>query len=204
MREAARLGIRVAIGHCNPSASDIALAVAAGAAMSTHLGNALPRPAHKFDNPLMLQLAEDQLMASLIADGIHSPPHALKVMLRAKGAERVILVTDAIAAAAAPPGPYEFAGMAITHDKDGSARLAGTTTLAGATLCLDQAVRNIVAWCGLSGAGSIALASDNPRRLMTRVLSHHRIVLPPSRVTWTDDLHPVRTIVGGMAFSPSR
>jgi len=203
MREASRLGIRLAIGHCSPSQAEIGQAVAAGAAVSTHLGNALPRPAHKFDNPLMAQLAEDGLMASLIADGIHVPPHVLKVMLRAKGAERVVLVTDAIAAAA-PPGPYQFAGMAITHDTDGSARLTGTATLAGSTLCLDQAVRNITAWCGLDAAGAIVLASDNPRRLMTPVLAHHRIVLPPCGVTWTDDLRPLRTIVGEAAFSLSR
>lgn len=204
MHQAAHLGIRVAIGHCNPSLEQIDHAVAAGAAVSTHLGNALPRPAHKFDNPMMAQLAEDRLMASLIADGIHIPPHALKVMLRAKGTERVVLVTDAIAAAAAPSGSYTFAGMAITHDMDGSARLAGTATLAGSTLCLDQAVRNVTAWCGLAADVAIALASDNPRRLMAPVLRHHRIVLPPSRVTWTEASHPVRTIVGGTAFSPSR
>ena len=62
----------------------------------------------KFDNPMIAQLAEDRLCASFIADGIHIPPAALKVLLRAKGLDRSILVTDATAAAAAPPGRYRL------------------------------------------------------------------------------------------------
>ncbi len=204
MAEAIRLGMRVAIGHSAASAQDIASAVAAGACLSTHLGNALPRPDHKFDNPLMVQLAEDHLSASLIADGIHIPPHAVKVMLRAKGAERIILVTDAIAAAAAPQGHYRFAGMDIEHAADGSARLAGTTTLAGSTLCLDQAVRNIVAWGLLPPDRAIGLATDNPRRLIAPALAQHGLALAPSSVDWADGPNPARTTVGGRVFSPSR
>ena len=70
-------------------------AVRAGVTLSTHLGNALPQPQPKFLNPLMVQLASDELHASFIADGIHIPPDALKVLLRAKGPSRSILVTDA-------------------------------------------------------------------------------------------------------------
>jgi len=204
MRAACALGMRIAIGHSAATAADIAKAVAAGACLSTHLGNALPRPAHKFDNPLMLQLAEDALSASVIADGIHLPPHALKVMLRAKDADRVILVTDAIAAAAAPPGPYGFAGMAIEHAADGSARLAGTATLAGSALCLDQAIRNIVTWGLLPPRPAIALAADTPRRLMQPALDRFGLRLPTSCVTWSGDLHPIRVTVGEHAFSPPR
>lgn len=200
---ALRLGMRAAIGHSAATAEDISRAVSAGACLSTHLGNALPRPAHKFDNPLMAQLAEDRLSASLIADGIHIPPHAMKVMLRAKGTERVILVTDAIAAAGAPPGPYRFAGMDIEHAADGSARMAGTRTLAGSALCLDQAVRNVVDWGLLPPDAAIALAAENPRRLMAPALVHHGMTLAPSSVTWSDGLHPLRVVVGGHAFSPA-
>ncbi|MBS0642298.1 MAG: amidohydrolase family protein, partial [Proteobacteria bacterium] len=108
-------GIVVAMGHTEADAPVTQAAVQAGVTLSTHLGNALPQPQPKFLNPLMAQLAEDGLHASFIADGIHIPPAALKVLLRAKTPPRCVLVTDATAAAAAPPGLYDFAGMRIEH-----------------------------------------------------------------------------------------
>lgn len=204
IRWAVARGMLVAIGHSDASADDVRAAADAGACLSTHLGNALPQPRHKFANPLMAQLAEDRLSASLIADGIHVPPDAIKVMLRAKGAERTILVTDATAAAATPPGLYGFAGMAIEHAADGSVRSPGTPMLAGSALCLDQAVRNIVAWNLLSESGAIALASDNPRRLLAPALTARGIGLPPASVTWDAALRPARVTVGAMHFSAPR
>ena len=85
IRAARAAGTLVAIGHCAPSAAEVAAAAEAGAVMSTHLGNGLPRLLPKLDNPLMAQLAEDRLAAGFIADGIHLPVFALKAMLRAKG-----------------------------------------------------------------------------------------------------------------------
>ena len=98
----------VALGHTAATGAQIAQAVQAGARLSTHLGNALRQMQPKFDNPLMAQLAEDRLWASVIADGIHVPPAAMKVMLRAKGLERSVLVTDATSAAGAPAGLYRI------------------------------------------------------------------------------------------------
>ena len=138
----------------------------------------------------MAQLATDALHASFIADGIHIPPEALKVLIRAKTPPRSILVTDATAAAAAPPGLYRFAGMTIEHTPDGSVRVPGTTTLAGSALCLDQAVRNLVAWSLTDAATALAMASTHPNALLAPALAHHGIALPNTRVTWTPGLHP--------------
>ena len=158
--------------------------------MSTHLGNALPQPQPKFLNPLMAQLAEDRLHASFIADGIHIPPDALKVLLRAKTLGRSILVTDATAAAGAPPGLYPFAGMTIEHMPDGSVRVPGTATLAGSALCLDQAVRNLVAWGLADARAALAMASAYPNALLAPALLQHDITRSDARVRWTRDLHP--------------
>ncbi|HYZ21356.1 MAG TPA: N-acetylglucosamine-6-phosphate deacetylase, partial [Rhodopila sp.] len=152
-------GMIVAMGHTAADQATTEAAAQAGVALSTHLGNALPQPQPKCLNPLIAQLAEDRLHASFIADGIHVPPHALKVMLRARTLARSMLVTDATAAAAAPPGLYRFAGMTIEHTPDGSVRLPGTATLAGSALCLDQAVRNIVDWGLAAPPAALALAS---------------------------------------------
>lgn len=195
-------GMLVAMGHTAADAACVTNAAGAGVTLSTHLGNALPQPQPKFLNPLMAQLAEDRLHASFIADGIHIPPGALKVLLRAKGLERSILVTDATAAAAAPPGIYNFAGMAIEHAPDGSVREPGSPGLAGSALCLDQAVRNIVAWGFAPPKVAIRLASTRPAALMAPILAHHGIHLPYSEVDWSADLRPSKISVAGMTIFP--
>lgn len=186
-------GMVVAMGHTAADFATTAQAAKAGVTLSTHLGNALPQPQPKFRNPLIAQLAQDDLSASFIADGIHIPPEALKILIRAKTPRRAILVTDATAAAAAPPGLYRFAGMTIEHADDGSVRVPGTTNLAGSALCLDQAVRNLVAWNLTDAATALAMASTHPNALLAPALAHYGIAWPDTFVTWTHDLHPIAT-----------
>jgi N-acetylglucosamine-6-phosphate deacetylase len=192
--------ILVAIGHTAATAADVARAADAGASLSTHLGNALPQPQPKFLNPLMAQLAEDRLLASVIADGIHVPPQALKVILRAKGAERVVLVTDATAGAAAPPGAYSFAGMRIERTPDGAVREPGRTTLAGSALCLDQAVRTVVAWGLAEAAVAIDWAGVRPAALLAPAFAAHGVTAPASMVSWTQALTPATTRLDGLTI----
>lgn len=189
----------VALGHTAADFEQVAAAAAAGATLSTHLGNGMPQQAHKLANPIMAQLAEDRLCAGFIADGIHLPPPALKAMLRAKGFERSILVTDAVLAAAAPAGAYRFAGMAVERSADGSVRQAGAVSLAGSALCLDEAVRNVVAWGFASAEQALAMASAHPLAAIAPALSARGIALPESEVVWDDDLRPVTVRIGEIA-----
>ena len=187
-------GIAVAMGHTAATLADVAMAADAGLTLSTHLGNALPQPQPKFLNPLIAQLSEDRLHASFIADGIHIPPHALKVLLRAKGFSKCILVTDATAAADTAPGMYEFAGMRIEHAADGSVREPGSDVLAGSALTLDRAVRNVVGWGFACGADAVAMASSHPAALlgMTAVLG---------QVVWDERLFPRQIEVDGVTVT---
>jgi N-acetylglucosamine-6-phosphate deacetylase len=196
-------GLLIAMGHTAPDLKTMHAAAEAGVRLSTHLGNGLPQLLPKFLNPLMAQLSEDRLTASLIADGIHVPPHVLKVMVRAKGLDRVILVTDATAAAAARPGLYWFAGMAIEHAEDGSVRVPGARVLAGSALCLDQAVRNFVSWQICDPQTALELASTRPAALLASALSAHSIDLPPSEVQWSPDLHASRVCLGDLIHAPT-
>jgi len=100
----------------------------------------------------------------LIADGIHSHPASLALAVRAKGPEGVALVSDAMPAARMPPGQYALGGLDVTVDTT-SARLADGT-LAGSILALDQAVRNMVRWTGVTPAGALRMASEIPARLL--------------------------------------
>jgi N-acetylglucosamine-6-phosphate deacetylase len=197
-------GIVVAMGHTDARLDCVRMAATAGLSMSIHLGNGVAHQSHKFDNPIMAQLSEDRITACFIVDGIHVPPHALIVMLRAKGIARSILVTDAVSAAAAPPGRYGFASMTVERSADGTVRVPGEPNLAGSSLTLDQAVRNVVSWGLCSFEDAIAMASTNPRAALADAFRHYGITLDPSRIEWNDDYHVTSTTFAGQRlYSPS-
>ncbi|PJZ04499.1 N-acetylglucosamine-6-phosphate deacetylase [Pantoea rodasii] len=100
--------VRVAIGHTSATAAQIHDAVLAGASLSTHLGNGAHLQLPRHPNYIWQQLAEDALAATLIADGDHLPAEVLKVFLRAKG-EQALLVSDVTRFAGQPPGIYDSA-----------------------------------------------------------------------------------------------
>jgi N-acetylglucosamine-6-phosphate deacetylase len=162
-------GVRVAIGHTGADAGAIAAAVAAGARLSTHLGNGIAATLPRHPNPIWTQLAKDGLMASFIADGHHLDADTLKAMLRAKGLERSLLVSDAVALSGLEPGRYQARiGGAVDLLPNGRLQVAGTPFLAGATATLVQGVDNVIGAIGLSLADALALATAQPRRLFDR------------------------------------
>jgi N-acetylglucosamine-6-phosphate deacetylase len=135
--------ICVFLGHSAAMGETLRSAVEAGAIGWTHLGNAAPSPAHKFDNVFFHALAQSGLHASLIPDGIHVPPHAFYVfarLLNQASPSRLLLTTDAMSAAGAPKEQKlcTLGDIEAELGTDGSARLpAGTPgagRLAGATV----------------------------------------------------------------------
>ena len=162
----AAAGVRVALGHTTATAQQIADAIAAGATMATHLGNGCPELLPRHPNVIWELLAADALMASVIVDGHHLPPATVKSIIRAKGPRRAILVTDAIAAAASPPGRYTVAGVECELDDDGRVSLPGTPYLAGSSLTLDRAIANAVRFTGLPLDDIVPMASTIPATYM--------------------------------------
>lgn len=199
IRSARAAGKLVGIGHSAAGFAAVRMAATAGAVLSTHLGNGLPPVLPKLDNTLMAQLAEDRLAATLIADGIHVPPHALGVMARAKGLARCVLVTDAVAAAASPPGFYRFAGLRVERGPDGAVRVPGAASLAGSSLCLDDAVRNVVAWGIATAEQAMAMAQATPAAILGPALSAHGLERDWGEVTWSDTLHVRSVRLGGVS-----
>lgn len=189
-------GIAVALGHSDGRLEDVKRAVAAGATLATHLGNGVAHQQHKFDNPIFAQLAHDDVLGCFIADGIHVAPHALGVMLRAKTLARSILVTDAVAGAAAAPGLYPFAGMQVERGADGAVREPGAPHLAGSALTLDDAVRNVVRWGFCSFADAVAMASAHPRTALAEAVARHGIALPKGEMRWSEDHRVIATTLG--------
>ena len=160
-------GVHVSIGHTHCSAEEVREAAAAGAELSTHLGNGVADPLPRHPNLLWAQLAEDRLTAMLIADGHHLPDDTLTVMLRAKGLERSVLVSDAVALAGMPPGRYRAAvGGDVELSADGRLGLAGTRFLAGAAMPLKSGVGRVMRATGLSLWDALRLATVNPGRFV--------------------------------------
>jgi N-acetylglucosamine-6-phosphate deacetylase len=190
-----RAGKITAMGHSAAGFDEVAAAADAGLSLSTHLGNGLPQTLPKLANPIFAQLAEDRLMAGFIADGIHLPAKALAALIRAKGFERSILVTDAVLAAAAPAGRYRFAGMTIARDADGAVRQE-EGLLAGSALCLDEAVRNVVGWGIATPEQAFAMASNHAHSAIRPALRAHAIALAEAEVEWSDALFVRRVRLG--------
>ena len=161
--------VRVAIGHTAASPRQIAAAIAAGATLATHLGNGCAQMLPRHPNPIWELLAADEVAASLIVDGHHLPPATVKAMVRAKGASRTILVSDAIAAAGCAPGSYAIAGVACSLEADGRVSLPGTPYLAGSSLTLDRAIANAVRFTGLAIDEVIPMATSVPAALLGTV-----------------------------------
>ncbi len=157
-------GVRVAIGHTAANPAQIRDAVAAGATLSTHLGNGCAAMLPRHENILWEQLAADSLTACLIVDGHHLPESVVKVMVRAKTAARTVLVTDAIAAARQPPGSYTLGDAQVALSASGRVSMAGTGGLAGSALTLDAAVARTVAFTGLPLDQVLPMATVQPAR----------------------------------------
>ena len=155
-------GVRVAIGHTSATPPQLAGAIAAGATLATHLGNGCPQMLPRHPNVVWELLAADAVFASFIVDGHHLPPATAKAMVRAKGAAKTILVTDAIAAAGRIPGRYTIGGVDCDLGADGRVSLPGTPYLAGSSLTLDRAIANTVRFTGLPLDAVVPMASTIP------------------------------------------
>ena len=170
IRHTVSFGVKVSLGHSNALAAETLAAIDAGASSATHTFNAMRALDHREPGILGIVLDDHRLFAELICDGVHVAPALVRLWLKAKGPDRAILVTDAMAAAGMPDGNYELAGLAV-QVSDGrvllSADLAqGKQTLAGSVLTLDRAVANLQGFTGVILADSVRLASHNPVEML--------------------------------------
>lgn len=155
-------GVVVAIGHTGAEHQQIQDAIQAGATMSTHLGNGAHAQIRRHPNYIWDQLAADELHASFIVDGHHLPPSVVKSMFRAKGLERVILVSDAVHLAGLEPGRYQFGSRDIELTSNQSVRLYDTDYLAGSAIELARGVENSVKFAEISLDQAFRLATVQP------------------------------------------
>jgi len=178
-------GVVVSIGHTKANSEQIAAASAAGATMSTHLGNGAHADIDHHSNYILDQLADDRLAAGFIADGIHLSPSFLKVALRSKGVERSILVTDAVIPAGCQPGLYRLGTQDVELRDGNRVTLAGTDRLAGSALRMDRGIEHLIQVGGISLPWAIAMATRNPARA-GRVSSRQRGIAVGDRADFVE------------------
>ena len=162
-------GVALGIGHTNASEEILEDAVRAGARLSTHLGNGAHAILPRHRNPIQKQLSLDQLTASIIADGVHLPDYIVQNFVRTKGADRILLTTDAMAGAGAPPGRYTLGDLEVEVGSDRAARLKGTPYLAGSTLTMDRAIENVMRFSGVDLPAALRMALQNGSRIFPEV-----------------------------------
>lgn len=161
IRAGVGMGLCMSLGHSAASAEDIHAAAEAGASLSTHLGNGIASHLARHPNAIWAQLADDRLTACFICDSHHLPADTAKAMLRAKGVERSVLVSDSVAVAGLPPGRYQAEiGGDVEVSETGRVSMAGTVFLAGSGDCLATCVARASVMSGLALHDCLSMASD--------------------------------------------
>lgn len=159
IEQLAASGVIASIGHSDGTWQDMQEAIEAGASHVTHLYNQMSAFHHREPGVVGTALMEDRLSVEIIADFIHSHPKSVELAFRQKGADRLILITDAMRAKGLQPGTYDLAGQdVIVTEKD--ARLK-SGALAGSILTMDTALKNVQSCTGCSVPELVAMTSAN-------------------------------------------
>lgn len=157
-------GLRIAIAHSEATAEEVEQAISLGVTGVTHLFNAMSQLQPRAPGIVGTALADDRLMAGIIADGLHVDPRALRIAFRAMGADRLCLVTDAMPTAGGVSSAFQINGRPVTL-RDGRL-LDESGTLAGAHLTMIEAVRNAVTMMGASLGEALIMASRSPAHFL--------------------------------------
>jgi N-acetylglucosamine-6-phosphate deacetylase len=165
IRAATRAGVTVAVGHTDATAEVAMAAIDAGATHATHLFNGMRPPHHREPGAAGALLDRDEVTCEIIADGVHVDDIVVRLTARAAGPGRLVLVSDAMAAAGMPDGSYQLGPQRVTV-AGGVARLVDdSASIAGSTATLADVARHALA-VGLPVSDVAAAASTTPARVL--------------------------------------
>ncbi|RLC56975.1 MAG: N-acetylglucosamine-6-phosphate deacetylase [Chloroflexota bacterium] len=197
-----RHGIVASLGHTDANYAQAQAAFAAGARHVTHLFNAMSPLHHREPGVGGAALTTAGGRVQIIADGLHLHPATLALVVRCKGVDEVLLITDAIAGAGLPDGEYALGPQRVIV-RNGEARTPAGN-LAGSTLTLERAVANMVRLAGVSLPAALQMASLNPARVLG--LEQHKGRLAPgydaALAALDADFNVRLTVVGGRVVYP--
>jgi N-acetylglucosamine-6-phosphate deacetylase len=173
IRDWALRGINISGGHTDSTYSQIMKAVDCGMGHATHMYCAMstvsrPHPPHREGGCVETVLERDEITTELIADGRHLPSELLRLTVRAKGLDKVCLVTDAMRGAGMPDGFYTFGPKhgQKTEVRNGEALMLDHSSFASSVVTMDVMVRNALTLMRLSRREAIAMATINPSRFL--------------------------------------
>jgi N-acetylglucosamine-6-phosphate deacetylase len=188
-------GVVPSIGHSDATLAVVEEAMRHGLAHASHTYNAMRGFHHREPGVIGAIWLYPQVMAQVIADGLHVHPAALRLLLQIKGAHNVVLVSDATPVAGLPPGEYHWVGETIVVDDKGARLTDGT--LAGSTTSLDQSLRVLVEQVGVPFEQALITATSAP----ARALGLRKGVVAPAYdadlVILDDSCRPLLTMVEG-------
>ena len=193
-------GVVAAVGHTDATYEQTKRAIVAGATVGTHLFNAMPPLHHREPGPALAMLQESAVTVELIADGVHVHPAVARGVIRAVGAQRVAVVTDAVAAAGCADGPFRLGAVPIDV-VSGVARVRGTSTIAGGTATMDGLFRSVAAEAGLAEA--VQTTSATPARALgLEGVGALRVGADANLVVLDSDLRVAAVMAGGDWLAP--
>lgn len=190
-------GVRVAMGHSDATWEQVEACVEAGATIGVHLYNGMSGLHHREPGCVGAMLANDSVIAEMIADGVHVHPAVLKLSWKCKGTDRSALITDCMCAGGLPDGVYQLGELPVTV-KNGVAR-TDCGSLAGSTLSLNKAIRNMTGLAGVPELDAVKMASEVPARILG--VDHRMGSIAPgmeaSLTVMDDDFNVLLTLVKG-------
>ncbi|MCG0274939.1 MAG: N-acetylglucosamine-6-phosphate deacetylase [Thermosediminibacteraceae bacterium] len=194
-------GITVAMGHTNATYDEAKRGIDLGITLATHTFNGMRGFDHREPGASGAALTDDRVYCEVICDGIHLHPAVVDLIIRAKGRDKIVLVSDAMMAAGLPDGEYTLGGQKV-FVRNGEARLKDGT-LAGSTLTLDRAVRYLVKTLGVPVQDAVRMASLNPARLigLSRKKGSIEVGKDADLVIFDGDLRIKSVVIGGKVFS---
>lgn len=159
-----KMGIVVAIGHSGADYLTSIKALAQGVEAITHTGNAM-RLLHQHEPAIWGAGLESDAYCEIICDGRHLHPGTVRLIIKTKGLDRVVAITDSIMAAGLPDGNYHL-GVNEVVVEDGDAKLASNGVRAGSTLTQNAALKNLLSYTGIALEQIIPVLTENPARLI--------------------------------------
>jgi N-acetylglucosamine-6-phosphate deacetylase len=165
IQAATRAGVTVAVGHTDATAEVTLAAIDAGATHATHLFNGMRPPHHREPGAVGALLDRGEVTCEVIADGVHLDDIVVRLTARAAGPGRLVLVSDAMAAAGMPDGSYQLGSQRVTVAGGVARLLEDRAAIAGSTATLSDVVRHAVA-AGLPIPEVAAAASTTPARVL--------------------------------------
>lgn len=197
IKEMKRLGIVVAIGHSGADYDTSMAAINNGATCVTHTFNGM-KLIHQHFPAITGAALESDVYCEAICDGRHLHPGVVRLLIKTKGLDRVVAVTDSITATGLPDGEY-YLGVNKVRVTDGDAKLVSDGTRAGSTLTMIKALQNLVEFTGRNLEELIPLLTINPASAMNINDCKGSINVGKNAdiIILDDNLNVDTTIVGG-------